>query len=174
MYGKSQNSGHANRMLFLLAFAGMIPLLVIFLSYLFNPGYHFFRVVYDNTQNIPSVTSSFNPVMTKVMDLYSKSAPLFALFIFIVLFRTTKPVKITNREQLIKACIFSPFVYVFYAWFFLWHNFELTTAGRPVRFMSGNDVSLLIFYLFLYSVSFFMTYALCYLPVLAYKLWKER
>ena len=31
-----------------------------------------------------------------------------------------------------------------------------------------------IFYACLYFCSFFMTYALCYIPVVSYKLWKER
>ena len=170
---KKDNS-YANRILYLITLAGITPLLMIYLTYLFNPDAYFIRAVYDNTQNIPSVISSYNPAMTKVMDIYGKSAPILAFVTFILLFRHKKLETIKNREKLITASVFSPFLYAFYAYFFLWNNFELTTAGRTVRWMSENDFSLLIFYICLYYSSFFMTYALCYVPVGSYKLWKER
>ncbi len=163
-----------NRMLFLITFAGIIPLIIIFITYTSNPNFYLIRIIFDNTQNIPSVISSYNPVMTKVMDIYGKSAPLLAFIAFIMLFKHTRTHKITDRKKIITACILSPFLCIFYAYFFLWHNFELTTSGRPVRLMSENDLTLLIFYICLYYCSFFITYALCLQPVIAYKLWKER
>lgn len=174
MSEKQKDNRYANRILYIITLAGITPLLVIFLTYLFNPGAYFIRFIYDNTQNIPSVISSYNPVMTRIMDIYCKSAPLLAFVTFILLFRHRKLETITNREKLITASIFSPFIYAFYAYFFLWNNLELTTAGRTVRWMSENDFTLLIFYICLYYASFFMTYALCYVPVGSYKLWKER
>ncbi|WP_200146869.1 colicin immunity protein Cui, partial [Escherichia coli] len=75
---------------------------------------------------------------TKVMDIYGKSAPLLALIAFTLQLRDRKLETIANREKLITASIFSPFFYAFYAYFFLWNNFELTTAGRTVRWMSDN------------------------------------
>ena len=163
-----------NRTLFLITFAGITPLIIIFITYTSNPKFYLISIIFDNTQNIPSVISAYNPVMTKVMDIYGKSAPLLALIAFTLQLRNRKLETIANREKLITASIFSPFFYAFYAYFFLWNNFELTTAGRTVRWMSENDFTLFIFYACLYSCSFFMTYALCYIPVVSYKLWKER
>lgn len=174
MSEKQKDNRYANRILYLITLTGITPLLMIFLTYFFSPDAYVIRAVYDNTQNIPSVISAFNPVMTKVMDIYGKSAPILAFVTFILLFRYRKLETIKNREKLITASIFSPFLYAFYAYFFLWGNFELSTAGRTVRWMSENDFTLLIFYICLYCSSFFITYALCYVPVGVYKLWKER
>lgn len=168
------NNRKANNFLYLFMATGVIPLLCILVIYYKNPDNPLLHTIATGTENIPSITSSYNPLMTKVMDVYSKSALLLALFAFIFLFKQRKIKKITDREKLITASIFSPFVYAFYVYFFLWNDFELTTAGRTVRWMSENDFTLLIFYICLYYCSFFMTYALCYIPVVSYKLWKER
>ncbi|EEC8673190.1 colicin R immunity protein, partial [Escherichia coli] len=85
-----------NRMLFLITFAGIIPLIIIFITYTSNPNFYLIRIIFDNTQNIPSVISSYNPVMTKVMDIYGKSAPLLAFIAFIMLFKHTRTPKITD------------------------------------------------------------------------------
>ncbi|EFG6884626.1 TPA: colicin R immunity protein, partial [Escherichia coli] len=85
-----------NRMLFLITFAGIIPLIIIFITYTSNPNLYLIRIIFDNTQNIPSVISSYNPVMTKVMDIYGKSAPLLAFIAFIMLFKHTRTPKITD------------------------------------------------------------------------------
>ena len=39
--------------------------------------------------------------------------------------------------------------------------------------MSDNDFTFVYFYACLYFCSFFMTYALCYIPVVSYKLGKK-
>ncbi len=144
-----------NRMLFLITFAGIIPLIIIFITYTSNPNFYLIRIIFDNTQNIPSVISSYNPVMTKVMDIYGKSAPLLAFIAFIMLFKHTRTTKITDRKKNHNSLYTVPlFVYFLCLFFLLWHNFELTTSGRPVRLMSENDLTLLIFYICLYYCSF--------------------
>ncbi|MFS1082810.1 colicin immunity protein Cui, partial [Enterococcus faecium] len=117
------------RMLFLITFACIVPLIIIFITYTSNPNFYLIPIIFDNTQNIPSVISSYNPVMTKVMCIYGKSAPLLAFIAFIMLFKHTRTHKITDRKKIITASILSPFLCIFYAYFFLWHNFELTTSG---------------------------------------------
>ena len=71
-----------NRTLFLITFAGITPLIIIFITYTSNPKFYLISIIFDNTQNIPSIISAYNPVMTKVMDIYGKSAPLLALIAF--------------------------------------------------------------------------------------------
>lgn len=163
-----------NNILSCIAFAGIIPFFIIFIIYKSNPNLYSTHIIPDSIINIPSVISSYNPIMTKLMDIYGKSAPLLAFITFILQFRHRKLEKEINREKLITACILIPFIYVFYAYFFLWNNFELTTSGRTVRWMSENDFTLLFFFICMYYCSFFMTYILCYVPVAVYKLWKER
>ncbi|EHE0685233.1 colicin immunity protein Cui [Salmonella enterica subsp. enterica serovar Eastbourne] len=172
--GKSGNNRHANKILLLSVLAGTFPLLLIYCLYLINPDSPFLNYIFNSTLDIPSVTSSFSPVMTRVMDMYSKNEPFFAILIFLFLFRNRKTGTVTDKEKLITACIFSPFIYAFYVYYFLWNNFELTTAGRPVRLLAENNLGLLFFYICLYYASLLLTYIMCYQPVLVYRLWKER
>lgn len=174
MAERYSDNKHANRVMFKILLAGITPLVIAFMAYLLAPGAELFRLIAMSTQKIPSITSEFNPLMTKMMDVYVKSAPLLALITFTLVFRPGKTRKISNRKSLIKACVSFPFIYTFYVCYVLWSNFELTTAGRPARLMSENNFSLLIVYICLYYCSFFLTYMLCYYPVLVYTLWKER
>lgn len=174
MENNGKNNIYANKVLFSAIFMGMLPLLFILIFYLQNPASPTLNILYQSSQNIPSITSCFNPVMTKIMDLYCKSAPVLAVLLFFVLLKRRRPEKTVNKNHLITACIITPFIYVFYIYFFLCSNFELTTAGRPLRLISGNNFSLLAFYLCLYYTSLLLTYMMCYYPLLVSSLWKQR
>ena len=97
----------------MITFAGITPLIIIFITYTSNPKFYLISIIFDNTQNIPSIISAYNPVMTKVMDIYGKSAPLLALIAFTLQLRDRKLETIANREKLITASIFSPFFLLF-------------------------------------------------------------
>lgn len=174
MKNKNENNRHANKMLFLILLIGVTPMLIIFTLYLQDKTSPLLNFIYDTTKNIPSITSKFNPMMTKAMDVYGKSAPMLGLITFLIVLRKRVQNTITDRSTLIKSCVLSPFIYIFYVYFFLLTDIEMTTAGRPIRFMSDNNFTLLIFYISLYYASFLLTYIMCYLPLMAYKLWKER
>lgn len=164
----------ANKMLYSFMAIGVIPLVVIFFIYLHNPASPLLHSIVDKTNDLPAVMSAYNPLMTKVMDVYCKSAPFFALVLFAFSIHRRRVINTVNRGALARACFFSPFFYAFFIYMFLFRSLELTTAGRPARLMSGHDVSLLIFYIFLYLILFFLTYGMCYIPVISYKLFKER
>jgi hypothetical protein len=170
----NDNNKHVNRMLFVILLAGMIPMLVIFVLYFQNKAHPLLNFMYNATQGIPSMTSCYNPIMTKMMDVYGKSAPLLGIITFFILFRKRECKTIADRNTLIRACILGPFIYIFYVYFFLLQNIELTTAGRPIRFMSENNFILLVFYILMYYASFLLTYIICYIPFLAQNIWKER
>lgn len=172
MINNTQVSRYTRKILFSMMLVGMTPLIFIFIVYLNDPDSYLLYYIYEITKDIPSVTSAYSPLLTKVMDIYSKSALLFAVVTFFILYKR-KPKVIIERSVLIKACIFSPVIYCLYLYFFLLQDFELTTAGNPARLMSGNNVSLLFFYVCLYYVSFLLTYMMCYLPSLVLALWKE-
>ncbi|WP_410529634.1 colicin immunity protein Cui [Serratia sp. AXJ-M] len=155
-------------------FIGVIPLIIIFGVYLHNPESQLLNNIATRTGSLPAVLSSNNQLMTKVMDVYCKSAPLLALLLFSLSIKKRRLIKITNRGILIRSCLLSPFVYLFFIYMFLFRSLELTTAGRPVRLMSSHDITLLLFYIFLYLSIFLLTYGILYIPVIAYKLFKER
>ncbi|MGE9527895.1 colicin immunity protein Cui, partial [Escherichia coli] len=80
--------------------------------------------------------SSYNPLMTKVMDIYCKTAPFLALILYILTFKIRKLINNTDRNTVLRSCLLSPLVYAAIVYLFCFRNFELTTAGRPVRLMA--------------------------------------
>lgn len=174
MTGVKNSNVEANKLLYLFMFIGIIPLVIIFGIYLHNSESQTLNNIAVRTSSIPAIISSHNPLMTKVMDVYCKSAPILALLLFGLSIKKRQIVKTTNRGTLIRSCLLSPFVYLFFIYMFLFRNFELTTAGRPIRLMSENDISLLLFYIGLYTSVFFLTYFILFTPFIAYKLYKER
>ncbi len=83
----------ANNLLYLFMVIGVIPLLCILAVYYTNPDNLFLHTIATSTENIPSITSAYNPLMTKVMDIYCKTAPSLALILFILTFKTRKLIK---------------------------------------------------------------------------------
>lgn len=164
----------ANNILYFFMLIGVVPLIIIFGIYLHNPESQLLNNIAARTGSLPAVISSNSPLMTKVMDVYCKSAPLLALILFIFLMKKPRVIKTANRCALIRSCLLSPFFYLFFIYMFLFRNLELTTAGRPVRLISDHDFTLLLFYVFLYLSIFLLTYGMFFIPVIAYKLYKER
>lgn len=164
----------ANNILYIFMAISIVPLLMIFGFYLYNPESPLLYSIAARTGDLPSTISSKNPLMSKVMDVYCKSAPFLALIFFVCSFKLRKLNKKLNRVKLIRACLLSLFFYVFCIYIFMLKNIELTTSGRILRFISENNFTLLLFYAGLYIILFFLTYAMCYVPVIGYKLFKER
>lgn len=171
---RDANNRKANHLLYLFLIIGVMPLLCIFVLYYKNPDYSLLNKIAISTENLPGITSSYNSVMTKVMDVYCKTAPFLALILFSLTFKIRTLIKNFNRHVLIRACLLTPFFYAATIYLFLFRSLELTTAGRPVRFMSTNDLTLLLFYISLYSVILLITYGTLFTPVIAFKLLKER
>lgn len=171
---ETESNNTANRIMYLFMAIGIIPLLVIFTIYLCNPDSLVLSDIVSGTASLPAVTSLANPLMTKAMDVYCKTAPLFAFVLFICSFKKRKLIKPYKHSALIRSCLLGPFFYFFYVYMLLFRNVELTTTGRPVKLMSNNDVTLLLFYIGLYLSVFILTYFILLIPVIAYKLVKER
>lgn len=174
MAGSQNSNVEANKLLYIFMLIGVIPLIIIFGIYLNNSDSLLLNNIVARTSSLPAVLSSNNPLMTKVMDVYCKSAPLLAFVLFLLSIKKRQLIKKTNRGILIRSCLFSPFVYFLFIYMFLFRNFELTTSGRPVRLMSSHDLTLLLFYICLYLSIFLLTYGILYIPIIAYKLYKER
>lgn len=168
------NNRTANKLLYLFTTIGLVPLLCILIIYFNNPDAPLLHTIATKTENIPSITSSYNQLMTKVMDVYCKTAPGLALILYFLTFKTRRLIKSTDRNAVLRSCLLSPLVYAAIVYLFCFRNFELTTAGRPVRLMANNDATLLLFYIALYAIIFFTTYITLFTPVTAFKLLKKR
>ena len=170
----TESNSSANRMMYLFMATGIVPLLVIFAIYLYNPGSQVLYYIASGVSDLPAVTSLANPLMTKVMDAYCKTAPFLAFALFIFSFKKRKVLEMGDKKKLAISCFFSPLLYAFFIYMFLFRDMELTTAGRPVKYLSNNDFTLLLFYSGLYYASFLLTYGICYIPVITYKSFKVR
>lgn len=174
MLEKKKEKSNSNRLLYSVTFIGLLPLAGFFILSVFNQQNTFLNAIYFKIQSLPAITSSYNPVMTRIMDLYCKGAPFLALVIFMLKDRSTLIIEAQERGKLFIAVVFSPFFYGLYIYFFHFNNIELMTAGRPINLVSENNFTLLIFYCCLYISSLFLTYGMCYVPVLFHKLLKQR
>lgn len=160
----------ANNLLYLFVFIGITPLFIILGIHFHNPGSVFLNNIATYTKNIPSITSSYNPIMTKVMDIYGKTAPLLSLFLFIL----TVNIRKTVNAVKIRTCILSILIYIAFIYLFYFKNIELTTTGRPLRLMSNNDFLLLIIYSGLYFITLLMTYSTLFIPSITLRALKKR
>ncbi|WP_336983746.1 MULTISPECIES: colicin immunity protein Cui [unclassified Cedecea] len=165
----NNNNAIANKILYGFLFLGILPLGLIFIIYSNNPVspllYHFAEMA----GSFPAFTSSSIPLMSKVMDLYCKTSPLLAVLLFTTLIKYKRDINVTKRSSTIKSAIGSMLLSVVVLYVILFHNFELTTMGRPIRSMANGDFSLLIIYVCLYFLIFMLTYALLLAPLIIKK-----
>lgn len=165
----NNNNAIANKILYWFLFLGLLPLGFIFIIYSHNPAspllYHFAEIA----GSFPAFISSSNPVMSKVMDLYCKTSPLLAALLFTTLIKYKRDIKVSNKRNTIKSALGSMLLSVVILYVILFHNFELTTMGRPIRNMASSDFSLLIIYVCLYFLIFMLTYALLLAPLIIRK-----
>ena len=163
----------AKKMLYFLLFA-ILPFLWIFFTYINNPESTTLNVIASSTSNLPAVLSANNPLLSKVMDVYTKTAPLFAFILFL---SSVKGMHIRSDKKttvlltnLILYCVFC----LIFTYVFLFCNIELTTSGRLLRIMSSNVVTLSIFYITLYSGIYILLSMLFWFSIGVCKILKER
>lgn len=174
MMNKKNSNDVANKLLYIFMSIGIFPLLMIFGIYLHDPYSPLLHSFAAMTDNLPAVMSSANPLMSKVMDVYCKTAPFWAFILFACSIKVRRVINTASRNIMIRACILSPFFYIAFIYLFLFRNLELTTAGGPLRLISGHDILLLFFYMCFYFLIFLLSYGMYYIPVIAYKIFKER
>lgn len=169
---KSNNA--ANRILYLFLFSGILPLIIIYGVFLHNAGSAFLINIALMTSDLPAVMSATNPLMTKVMDVYCKTAPFIALMAFFATINKRRVSKSVEQKKLIRSALLSPCLYAFFIYMFLFRGLELTTAGRSVRYFSESDVSLLAFYTGFYFLVFIMTYGTLFALAILYRELRKR
>ncbi|RPE01246.1 colicin-A [Candidatus Pantoea deserta] len=164
----------ANRLLYVFLLAGLTPLLIILILYSLNPESPLLYCIATNTAHLPAFTSIYNPVMTKAMDVYCKSAPLLALILFFSSLKNRILTTSVTQHVLIRSCILGPLFYLTFIYIIFFNKLELLTSGRPVRMLAENNLILLLFYMGIYFAAFLLTCAMCYIPVFAYLSIKKR
>lgn len=155
-----EKNGSNNKILFIISMIAAIPLLIILIIYTNNPDSIFLHYIVNSSANLPGITSAKNPLMSRAMSDYCKTAPLFSLMVF--LFSMKKlTIPSIGKTKAIKVSICSSILFLVSNFTFLCINKELTTSVKLLKLASTNDFSLFLFYSSLYiSLSMFTLMAL--------------
>ena len=132
------------------------------------------RVISDATGFLPAVTSSESPLLSKSMDVYCKTAPLFAVITFVFGLKSPRPAGRVSLGKLIKAFFCGVALLFTAAYFFMFSSCDLADSSRVLKLLSRSDYSLTFFYASLYVIFYIFTVALLYLAVSTVKAIKER
>ncbi|MEW5290478.1 colicin immunity protein Cui [Erwinia papayae] len=168
-----KNNEISKRMLVFMALSA-IPILFIFAFYQDDPQSPLLKEIASFGADWPAVMSAKNQLMSKVMDIYCKTAPIFALLFVLppchwVTLKTETSLKVLIKTTLLYLLFYSGLVYIF-----LFYNHELTTKKKLLKIMSSNDYLLTIFYTSLYAIIFIFTIFLFWLIIGICKESKER
>ncbi|MCU6676973.1 colicin immunity protein [Leclercia tamurae] len=150
------------------------PFIIILLIYFNNPESDLISAMASWGSELPAVTSAKNPLLSKAMDLYTKTAPFVAALFFMTSFKLMSIKKDHSNTKLIGTLLL---YYVFYfciTYPFLFCNQELTTSGRLLRLMSENDIFLTFFYSSLYAGLFVLTVMVFWFTIGVCNALKER
>ncbi|EGI4047798.1 colicin immunity protein Cui [Salmonella enterica] len=165
MIDDNESNKAANNILYIFMCIGIFPLLIIFCIYLNDPDSSILYSIAAGTSNLPAITSAKNPLMTKVMDVYCKSAPLFTLLLIPSILHKRKIITPYNKVAIVRSCLMGPIAYVFYIYFFLFSDFEMSMGYGFSKLISGSDLTLLLFYVAVYVSVFFFTYFILLVPL---------
>lgn len=161
------------KMLWLLVLA-LIPLFITFVIYLINPYSETFNFIARSAINLPAVMSANSPLLSKVMDVYVKTAPVFAFLAFLM---THKKLNFKHNRSIgytLKIYLYFTIFYAIMIYAFLFSDTELTEKTKLLKLASMNDVFMLILYVILYSATYMFGYLYLWFTIGIYREIKER
>ena len=144
------------KMLTLLAIA-IATLLIIAGFFINTPEQPMFEVMIKNTNVIPSNLSSINPQLSKILDMYCKSAPILALAFFLFARQYLIIQKTQGLRVLIKTLLAFTILYFIIIYYLLLHSSVLNESGALLRFLSSNDYLLTLFFICVYSACYVLS-----------------
>ncbi len=150
-YEDSLAANQAARKMFYFLLIALIPYLIIAGIYLDNPRSPLLMALSDNTNTLPAIISSKNLLLSKAMDVYTKSAPLISIIFFLTTYKHMRIKEGKSAWELLGAYIPYAIFYIIMIYFFLFDNRDLTSSAKILYLASHNNFTLLIFYMVLYS-----------------------
>lgn len=157
----------AKKMYYILI-VGVIPLLLIFFVYINNQNSNILNCMNVISGEIPELLSANNPLLSGVMSFYVKTAPLYGVIFFVSSYKQLKLSNTLPTVKLVITFLVFSFFYILILFFLLAYDVELTESGRLLRFLSGGDCLLTIFFIGVFYVCYTLTcyylsfiYAIC-------------
>lgn len=160
-------------MLYILSIA-LVLMVLIFLFYSYNPESNMLANIAKITSKTPSFISYKNTILSKILDIYTKTSPVFALLFFLSSYKILTVKKNKTKTEIVIALVLYLMLYVTIFYVFLFCNHDMAMSGRLLRFMSANNYSLLVFFISLFSSVYILSSMLLWFLVGAYKVLKER
>lgn len=157
-----------------LLLVALIPLVITLGVYLHNPYSPVLNIIQIRTQNLPAVFSANNVLLSKVMDVYIKTAPAMAFIFFLSSFRILRIRKDNSSLVIIKTIVVFYIFYLVIVYALLFCNHEISTAGKLLRLISRNDYFLTFFYMAAYSSVYILSCMFFWISVGTYKELKDR
>ncbi len=155
----------AAKRMYYIFLVGVIPLILIFLSYTNNQGSDSLTYLYALSGKVPELISANNPTLSSVMSFYVKIAPLLGVLFFLIARRKlTLKTNFSFTKGILAFMLFTVF-YIAIIYYLLVSNVELTESGRFMRLLSGNDYLLTVFFVSVFYVCYILT---CYYISYAY------
>ncbi|ATZ10936.1 colicin immunity protein Cui [Erwinia amylovora] len=162
-----------NKMFYFFLLIGMIPFWIILSVYLNDPASPVLKAIAASTENLPAIISQSSPLLSKVMDVYCKSAPFLGIIWFVCSAKYIKQDIKKDKRLFIRVVLIFPIFYFVIFYVVLICNHELTTSSRALKIVSGNEYLLLIFYSGLHSFMLLLTFILLAIPFLTYRVFKK-
>lgn len=170
----AKDANEATKRMFYVLFFAVTPFLAILFIYIKDPHSAFLYSIVEMTHNLPALWSSKNILLSKTMDVYCKSAPLFSLVFFVLSHRKIKIKKTEATKLLIRTLLMYLALYLVIIYIFLFNNHELTTSGKLIWIMSRNDFFLTVLYIQIFSGIYVFSCILLWCIFGTYNVWKER
>lgn len=170
-----KNSNATSKKLLIILFITITPILILFSMYQYNPQSQLLQYIYNASIGLPVLHSANNPLLSSVLSAYCKTAPLWAMIVFILLIK--KPPLVNNPPVglLLKTVGLSSLLYFPMIYMFLLHSTEMTESRKLVQTMSMNDYFLTLFFLLIYALSYLFTvYYLFFIAVTCKELFKKK
>ncbi|EXU76597.1 colicin immunity protein Cui [Erwinia mallotivora] len=167
-----KNNEISKRMLVFMALSA-IPILFIFAFYQDDPQSPLLKEIASFGADWPALMSAKNQLMSKVMDIYCKTAPIFAL-LFVLTSRNCLTLKtITPLSEKIRSGILYSLLYAVIIYIFIFCNIEMTTKRKPLKIVAENDYFLTLFYVSIYSGVFVFSVFFLWIIIGIYREYKE-
>lgn len=169
-----QEDNYAGKIIFRVLIVAIIPLLVILFFYINNPDSPTLTFIANSTKQLPANLASTSPLLSKTMDVYTKTAPLLGLVGFIFSCKFLKTKKSKPIGYLLKLTFFYSIFYLAFIYSFILSPYDLTSGGKLLKIMSSNEYSLTLFYISLYAGIYLFTYLLLLVLLGLFREIKER
>lgn len=142
--------------LFMILFIGLIPFIGIFFALTFNPYIQPFIIIADFTRDWPGMTSAHNPLMSKIMDVYLKSYPLFCVSYVSLTFKYTLPKGNPHPFKSILLGLLMIAIGISLTYYLTYCNHDLTREFRFQKAISRSNFPMTLYFMLSFAALYIM------------------